>query len=309
VVVRPNGQPLYTLVNPVDDALMGVTHVLRGEDLLSSTPRQIALYNAMFEAGITKFIPQFGHLPYVMGEGNKKLSKRDPQANLFHHRDRGFIPEGLLNYLALLGWGLSADQDIFTMDELAAAFDVKNVNPNPARFDQKKADAINAAHIRLLSADDFKSRLLPYLRSAGIVSANLTAEEDSILEAAAPLIQERVTVLSEAPDLISFLFKTAEQITIDEDAKDGMPENVAEVLTAAVAALTSIEEKDFKTETLQSALNHALIEVLELKPRFAFGPLRTGISGRRISPPLFESMEILGKSETIARLEAFARTV
>jgi glutamyl-tRNA synthetase len=147
VVVRPNGQPLYTLVNPVDDALMGVTHVLRGEDLLSSTPRQIALYNAMFEAGITKFIPQFGHLPYVMGEGNKKLSKRDPQANLFHHRDRGFIPEGLLNYLALLGWGLSADQDIFTMEELAAAFDVKNVNPNPARFDQKKADAINASHI------------------------------------------------------------------------------------------------------------------------------------------------------------------
>ena len=309
VVVRPNGQPLYTLVNPVDDALMGVTHVLRGEDLLSSTPRQIALYNAMYEAGITQFIPQFGHLPYVMGEGNKKLSKRDPQANLFHHRDRGFIPEGLLNYLALLGWGLSADQDIFTMDELAAAFDVKNVNPNPARFDQKKADAINAAHIRLLSIDDFKSRLLPYLQSAGVVGATLTASETAILDAAAPLIQERVTVLSEAPDLLSFLFKTADQITIDEDALAGMPDNVAEVLAAAVAALNPIDEKDFKTEPVQQALNHALIEVLELKPRFAFGPLRTGISGRRISPPLFESMEILGKAETIARLEAFARTV
>jgi glutamyl-tRNA synthetase len=309
VVVRPNGQPLYTLVNPVDDALMGVTHVLRGEDLLSSTPRQIALYNAMYEAGITQFIPQFGHLPYVMGEGNKKLSKRDPQANLFHHRDRGFIPEGLLNYLALLGWGLSADQDIFSMDELAAAFDVKNVNPNPARFDQKKADAINAAHIRLLTAEDFKSRLLPYLQSAGVLGATLSAKEESILEAAAPLIQERVTVLSEAPDLLGFLFKSADQITIDEDAKAGMPENVAEVLTAAVAALNSIDEKDFKTEAVQAALNHALIEVLALKPRFAFGPLRTGISGRRISPPLFESMEILGKSETIARLESFARTV
>jgi glutamyl-tRNA synthetase len=309
VVVRPNGQPLYTLVNPVDDALMGVTHVLRGEDLLSSTPRQIALYNAMFEAGITKFIPQFGHLPYVMGDGNKKLSKRDPQANLFHHRDRGFIPEGLLNYLALLGWGLSADQDIFTMDELAAAFDVKNVNPNPARFDQKKADAINASHLRLLTADDFKSRILPYLQSAGVVGATLTAAEDAILEAAAPLIQERVTVLSEAPELLSFLFVTADKITIDEDALAGMPENVGEVLAAAVSALTAIDEKDFKTEPVQNALNHALIEVLELKPRFAFGPLRTGISGRRISPPLFESMEILGKAETIARLEAFARTV
>ena len=309
VVVRPNGQPLYTLVNPVDDALMGVTHVLRGEDLLSSTPRQIALYNAMFEAGITKFIPQFGHLPYVMGEGNKKLSKRDPQANLFHHRDRGFIPEGLLNYLALLGWGLSADQDIFTMDELAAAFDVKNVNPNPARFDQKKADAINASHIRLLSPEDFKSRVVPYLQSAGIVGATLSANENEILDAACPLIQERVTVLSEAPELLSFLFKTADQITIDEDALAGMPENVAEVLAAAVAALQDINENEFKTEAVQNALNTALIEVLELKPRFAFGPLRTGISGRRISPPLFESMEILGKLETIARLEAFARSV
>ena len=309
VVVRPNGQPLYTLVNPVDDALMGVTHVLRGEDLLSSTPRQIALYNAMYEAGITKFIPQFGHLPYVMGDGNKKLSKRDPESNLFHHRDRGFIPEGLLNYLALLGWGLSADQDIFTLDELAGAFDVKNVNPNPARFDLKKAEAINAAHIRLLTIEDFKSRLIPYLQSAGVIGASVSSEEDAILSAAAPLIQERLQVLSEAPDLLSFLFKKSAEITIDEDALAGMPENVAEVLAAAVSAISEIEESNFKTAPVQEALNHALIEVLGLKPRFAFGPLRTGISGRRISPPLFESMEILGKSETIARLEAFARTV
>ena len=306
VVVRPNGQPLYTLVNPVDDALMGVTHVLRGEDLLSSTPRQIALYNAMYEAGITKFIPQFGHLPYVMGEGTKKLSKRDPEANLFHHRDRGFIPEGLLNYLSLLGWGLSADQDIFTMEELVAAFDVKNVNPNPARFDQKKADAINAAHIRLLTLDDFKSRLMPYLQSAGIVGATLTEQEDSILTAVAPLIQERLVVLSEAPDLVSFLFKSADQIVIEDDARAGLPENTAEVLNAAVAALEPIAEADFKTETVQAALQAALIDGLGLKPRVAFGPLRTGISGRRISPPLFESMEILGKAETIARLSAFA---
>jgi glutamyl-tRNA synthetase len=306
VVVRPNGQPLYTLVNPVDDALMGVTHVLRGEDLLSSTPRQIALYNAMYEAGITKFIPQFGHLPYVMGEGTKKLSKRDPEANLFHHRDRGFIPEGLLNYLSLLGWGLSADQDIFTMEELVAAFDVKNVNPNPARFDQKKADAINAAHIRLLTLDDFKSRLMPYLQSAGIVGATLSAKEDAILTAVAPLIQERLVVLSEAPDLVSFLFKAADQIVIEDDAKAGLPENTAEVLKAAVAALEPIADADFKTEPVQAALQAALIDGLGLKPRVAFGPLRTGISGRRISPPLFESMEILGKAETIARLNAFA---
>ena len=309
VVVRPNGQPLYTLVNPVDDALMRVTHVLRGEDLLSSTPRQIALYNALYEAGIAEWIPQFGHLPFVMGEGNKKLSKRDPESNLFHHRDRGFIPEGLLNYLALLGWGLSADQDIFTLEELVANFDVANVNPNPARFDQKKADAINAAHIRLLGAADFKNRLVPYLQSAGIVGAELTATEEAILDAAAPLIQERIVVLSEVVPMIGFLFKPASEITIEEDAKAGLPENSAAIANAAIAALEPITAEDFKTEAIQNALQTALIEVMELKPRVAFGPIRTAVSGRRVSPPLFESMEILGKDESLQRLKQFALTV
>jgi glutamyl-tRNA synthetase len=306
VVVRPNGQPLYTLVNPVDDALMGITHVLRGEDLLSSTPRQIALYNAMYEAGITKFIPQFGHLPFVMGEGNKKLSKRDPESNLFHHRDRGFIPEGLLNYLALLGWGFSADRDVFSLDEFVAAFDIANVNPNPARFDQKKADAINASQIRLLAADDFKSRILPYLQSAGVLGGTVTAEQEEILNAAAPLIQERITVLGEAPDLLAFLFKTAAEIVIEDDARNGLPENAAEIAHVSADALEAVAEAEFKTEHIQQVLNSLLIEKMELKPRVAFGPLRTAISGRRISPPLFESMEILGKAETVARLRAFA---
>ena len=305
VVVRPNGQPLYTLVNPVDDALMGITHVLRGEDLLSSTPRQIALYNAMFEAGITKFIPRFGHLPYVMGEGNKKLSKRDPESNLFHHKDRGFIPEGLLNYLALLGWGLSADRDVFSMDELAGAFDVESVNPNPARFDQKKADAINAAHIRLLAADDFEARIVPYLQSAGVVGAELSARDREILSAAAPLIQERIVVLSEVVAMLDFFF--VDEVKIHDDARDGLPENAGEIALAAAEALASLDS--FATEPIQLALNALLVEQMGLKPRVAFGPLRTAISGRRISPPLFESMEILGREATIARLKAFAAAV
>ena len=306
VVVRPNGQPLYTLVNPVDDALMGVTHVLRGEDLLSSTPRQIALYNAMFEAGITKFIPQFGHLPFVMGEGNKKLSKRDPESNLFHHRDRGFIPEGLLNYLALLGWSISADRDVFSLQEMVDAFDVKDVNPNPARFDQKKADSINASHIRLLSVEDFTKRIIPYLQSAGVVGKELTNKENEILKAAAPLIQERIVVLSEAVPMLSFLFVDSTKITIEEDAKTGLPVDSNEITQAAIEVLTEIADADFLTDNLQSALNKKLIEELGQKPRNAFGPLRTAISGRRVSPPLFESMEILGKAETLARLKAFA---
>jgi glutamyl-tRNA synthetase len=305
VVVRPNGEPLYTLVNPVDDALMGITHVLRGEDLLSSTPRQIALYNAMYEAGIANFIPQFGHLPFVMGEGNKKLSKRDPESNLLHHKQRGFIPEGLLNYLALLGWGLSADRDVFSMDEMAGAFDVHDVNPNPARFDQKKADAINAAHIRLLSADDFEARIVPYLQSAGLIGAELTDRDREILREAAPLIQERIVVLSEAVPMLDFFF--VDEVVIHDDARDGLPENAAEVALAAADAFESLAE--FKTEPIQLALNALLVEQMGLKPRVAFGPLRTAISGRRISPPLFESMEILGKVATLARLRAFAAAV
>ena len=307
VVVRPNGQPLYTLVNPVDDALMGVTHVLRGEDLLSSTPRQIALYNAMFEAGITKFIPQFGHLPFVMGEGNKKLSKRDPESNLFHHRDRGFIPEGLLNYLALLGWSISADRDVFSLDEMVKAFDVRDVNPNPARFDQKKADSINASHLRLLSLEDFTKRIIPYLQSAGVIGATVTDNELAILTEAAPLIQERIVVLSEAVPMLSFLFVSADQIVVEEDAKTGLPENSKEITEAAIAVLENLDV--FETAKIQEVLNQKLIEEMAQKPRNAFGPLRTAISGKRISPPLFESMEILGKAETLARLSLFARSL
>ena len=306
VVVRPNGHPLYTLVNPVDDALMGVTHVLRGEDLLSSTPRQIALYNAMVQTGITTFIPQFGHLPYVMGEGNKKLSKRDPESNLFHHRDRGFIPEGLLNYLALLGWGLSADQDIFTLQEMAKAFDVQDVNPNPARFDLKKADAINATHIRSLAAEDFANRLIPYLQKGEVLSTPPTPAQLEILGKGAPLIQERITVLGEAKDMLGFLFTDSSKITIDEDARKGLPENAKQIVAAATAAISDLD--DFTTDALHDLLNKVLVEDMGEKPKNAFGPLRTAITGRRVSPPLFESMEILGKAETLARLELFARS-
>ena len=293
VVVRPNGAPLYTFVNPVDDALMGVTHVLRGEDLLSSTPRQIALYTALIAIGITEFIPRFGHLPYVMGEGNKKLSKRDPESSLFHHRDRGFVPEGLLNYLSLLGWSLSGDQDVFSIDEMVAAFDVEDVNPNPARFDIKKAESINGDHIRLLSIDDFASRLEPYL--GDLVS---TDAHRALLRAAAPLVQERMQLLGEAPGLLTFLFQSDDEVTFDADALPGA--EGAEVLDAALAVLPGIP--NFTHEGIEQALRAELIEARGMKPRNAFGPLRTAISGRRISPPLFESMELLGRDSSIARI-------
>jgi glutamyl-tRNA synthetase len=291
VVVRPNGAPLYTFVNPVDDALMGVTHVLRGEDLLSSTPRQIALYTALVEIGLTEFIPQFGHLPFVMGDGNKKLSKREPESNLFHHRDRGFIPEGLLNYLSLLGWSLTHDRDVFSQDEMVAAFDVVNVNPNPARFDLKKAESINGDHIRLLSVDDLATRLEPYLPMV------VSDADRQLLRLATPLVQERMQLLGEAPALLGFLF--TDQFDYDADALPG-PE-APQVLDAALAALSPLAH--WQHEQIEAALRGALIDQLGLKPRLAFGALRTALSGKRISPPLFESMELLGKEPTLARLE------
>ncbi|WP_336857311.1 glutamate--tRNA ligase [Sinomonas albida] len=303
VVVRADGSPLYTLVNPVDDALMGITHVLRGEDLLSSTPRQVALYHALHAVGVASYMPLFGHLPYVLGEGNKKLSKRDPQSNLFHHRDRGFIPEGLLNYLALLGWSLSADEDIFTVQQLVENFDISSVLPNPARFDQKKAEAINGTHVRLLEAADFRDRLVPYLRAAHVVGETLTPREEAILTEAAPLIQERITLLGEAPGMIGFLFAEDSAIEVEDDARKGLPENVADVVGAAIAALEPLE--DWTAEAIQDALRAALVEGLGIKPRLAFGPVRTAVSGRRVSPPLFESMVILGKDSSLARLKAF----
>lgn len=306
VLVRPNGAPLYTFVNPVDDALMGVTHVLRGEDLLSSTPRQIALYLALIEVGVATAIPQFGHLPFVMGEGNKKLSKRDPESNLFHHRDRGFIPEGLLNYLALLGWSIAADRDVFSLQELVDAFDLANVNPNPARFDVKKAESINGDHIRMLTPEDFADRLVPYLAAAGIVEQPLSDREQEILDAAAPLVQERMALLGEAPGMLGFLFTTADALVYDEDALAGLPADAAAVITASAEALGAIAEDRWGHLVIQEALQAALIDGLGLKPRVAFGPVRTAVSGRRVSPPLFESLQLLGRSESLARLARLA---
>jgi glutamyl-tRNA synthetase len=302
VLVRPNGVPLYTFVNPLDDALMGITHVLRGEDILSSTPRQIALYEALVEIGITTYIPRFGHLPYVMGEGNKKLSKRDPESNLFHHRDNGFIPEGLVNYLALLGWSLSHERDVFSLDEMVAAFDVADVNPNPARFDHKKAESINGDHIRLLEPADFASRLMPYLTE--FIADPPTDEQHATLVAAAPLVQERMQLLGEAPGLLGFLFTSDAALEYDDDALKTLGDTSGDVLRASIAALAGVGE--WSHEGLESALRTELVEGLGLKPRVAFGPLRVAISGRRVSPPLFESMEILGRESTIARLEKLA---
>ena len=296
-LTRATGEPLYTLVNPVDDALMKITHVLRGEDLLPSTPRQIALYQALMRIGVADRVPEFAHLPTVLGEGTKKLSKRDPQSNLFLHRDRGFLPEGLLNYLALLGWGIADDRDVFTLEEMVAAFDVVDVNSNPARFDQKKADAINAEHIRRLEPAEFTGRLREYFDDHG----HDTGLDEAGFAAAAELVQTRIVVLSDAWELLKFFNDDAYELDPRAAAKE-LGDDAAPVLDAAIGALDGVPE--WSAGAIEEALKAALLDGLQLKPRKAFGPIRVAVTGSTVSPPLFESLELLGRERSLRRLRA-----
>jgi glutamyl-tRNA synthetase len=301
VIVRANGEPLYPLVNPVDDALMNITHVLRGEDLLPSTPRQIVLYEALAQIGVgSGRTPVFGHLPTVLGEGNRRLSKRDKGSGLAEYQEKGYLPEALLNYLALLGWSIAEDRDVFTLEEMVAAFDIRRVNANPARFDPKKAEAINASHIRLLKPAELTERLVPFLASAGLISDPPTPEQQHLLEAATPLVQERMNTLSEVVPMLGFLFLDDSAIQIDPAA--GLTVDSVPVLRAAREALAEVDP--FDSSSIEAALRASLIEDLGLKPKLAFGPVRAAITGRRISPPLFESIELLGRESALARISA-----
>jgi glutamyl-tRNA synthetase len=298
VLVRANGEPLYTLVNPVDDALMRITHVLRGEDLLSSTPRQLALYEALAAIGVSDgTTPRFGHLPYVMGEGNRKLSKRDPESSLQWYRDEGYLPEALLNYLGLLGWSMGEDREFFGKDEMAAGFTLERVSQNPARFDLKKCTAINGDWIRTLAPDDLAARIVPYLARAGVVGDPPTAEQQRILTAAVPLVQERMETLGQSVPMLSFLL--TDRPERDPEAWAALAD-ARPALTAALHALDALDE--WRAPDIETALRAALVEGLGLKPKVAFGPVRVAVTGRRVSPPLFESLEILGRERTLSRL-------
>ncbi len=299
-IVRANGAPLYTLVNPVDDALMEITHVLRGEDLLSSTPRQIALYRALISLDvIPDRVPHFGHLPYVLGEGTKKLSKRDPESSLNLYRDRGFLPAGLINYLALLGWSIAEDRDIFTLDEMVAAFDIGAVNANPARFDLKKCEAINAVHLRELPLDDFVAACTPWL-SPPHAPWKPEAYDQAAFAALAPLAQTRLTVLSDITDNVDFLF-------LDEPAHDekswakAMKPGADAVLRTSrerLAALSSWSAEPLKEAVQSAGEEHGL------KLGKAQAPVRVAVTGRTVGLPLFESLEALGRERTLARVDA-----
>ena len=295
VLVRADGSPLYTLAVAVDDVMMGVTHVLRGEDLLSSTPRQIRVYQAM---GVKlEDYPAFAHLPFVMGQDNAKLSKRNGEVSIAWYREQGYLPEAICNYLALRGWSPGDDRENISMKELTELFTVEKVHSSPARFDMKKLEAINGDKIRALPLEEFASWTIPFLKKADVITGS--DDEIALVMKALPLIQERIVKLDEAPALLKFLF--VKNFAVDPEAAPKIADSAAkDVLKRSLKDLESLDS--WSHESIEAALRASLIEELGLKPRIAFTALRIATTGSTISPPLFESMELLGKQACLDRI-------
>jgi glutamyl-tRNA synthetase len=301
VLMRGDGSPLYTLAVAVDDVLMKITHIVRGEDLLSSTPRQIAVYRAM-DVPEAEF-PVFAHLPYVLGQDNQKLSKRNGVVSINWYQNEGFLPEAIDNYLALLGWSPGGNRELFTLDEMAAEFDLARVNKNAARFDPKKLEAINGDKIRALEPGDFVNRIIPFLHKRGLCSDPPAPQQAKVIRAAAPLIQERISRLTEAPGMLEFLLVDDDRFHVNpDDANKELTRDAVGTMKEAITALDDIEEWNWTAPAIEESLRDALIDGLGMKPRAAFAPLRVAVTGRRVSPPLFESMQLLGRKRTLARL-------
>jgi glutamyl-tRNA synthetase len=300
VLARADGSPLYTLAVAVDDVMMKITHVLRGEDLLSSTPRQIRVYQAM---GVPESeYPIFAHLPFVMGQDNAKLSKRNGEVSIAWYRERGFLPEAICNYLALLGWSPGDDKENITMQELVDLFTVERVNSSPARFDMKKLEAINGDKIRALTPDQFLKWAMPFLTQAKVITG--TVQEIELVKAALPIIQERIITLAEIPAMLNFLF--VKEFKVDEaEAPKLAEEGSQQILNRSLVELESLAKWDHTS--IEVILRKVLIEELGLKPRIAFSALRIAVTGSHISPPLFESMELLGKEGSINRIKSAIR--
>ena len=297
VLVRADGSPLYTLAVAVDDVLMKITHVLRGEDLLSSTPRQIRVYQAMGVA--PEDYPLFAHLPFVMGQDNAKLSKRNGEVSIAWYREAGYLPEAICNYLALLGWSPGEDREDVTMKELVELFTVERVHSSPARFDMKKLEAINGDKIRALSPGAFIDWSMPFLIRAGVVTG--TETEVELVKKALPIIQERITTLAEIPPMLKFLFTANFTVETDSATKisDEQSKKVLQVTLDRLSGLSAWEHA-----SIEAALRTALIDELGLKPRIAFGAVRIAVTGSHISPPLFESMELLGAQKSLERIKS-----
>jgi glutamyl-tRNA synthetase len=287
VLVRSDGRPTYNFANPVDDMLDGITHVIRGTDHVSNTPKQLQILKALGAEP-----PVYAHVPDVLGTDGKKLSKRHGAQSVEDFRERGYIPEALVNFLARLGWAYDDKTEVFSVDELLRVFSLERVSPSTAVFDYQKLEWLNGVHLRMLSPEEYADRVVRYLREQGI------EWDEQLVRKAAPLVQEKIATLAEFPDYARFLF---EDVPPDSALLDGR----ADVLAAAEDVLAGAEP--FDAETIERELR-ALAERLDLKPREAFQPIRIAVTGSKVSPGLFESIELLGRETALERIRS-ARAV
>ena len=283
VILRSDGRPTYNFANPVDDMLDGITHVIRGQDHVSNTPRQIPILRALGAE-----LPAYAHVPDVLGSDGKKLSKRHGAQSVEDLREQGYIPEAVVNFLARLGWAYDDKTEVFSREDLLRLFRLDRVSSSPAVFDYQKLAWLNGVHLRNLSQEEYADRVIGYLRDQGI------DWDEDLVRQAAPLVQEKIETLNQFPDYVRFLF---EDVQPDPSLVDGS----GPVLAEAESALAGLEP--FDAESIERELR-GLAERLELKPREAFQPIRVAVTGSKVSPGLFESLELLGRERSLRRLRA-----
>lgn len=296
ILVRSDGTPTYNFAVVCDDVNMKITHVIRGDDHLSNTPRQVLVYEALGYP-----VPTFAHLPMICGPDGKKLSKRHGAASVEEYRDMGYLPDALFNYLALLGWAPDGETTVFSRDEMAAKFTLERVSKKPSSLDYDKLEWINNHYIQAMGADAFAEACKPYLEQAGYEPSEAVLD---ICKAAYPLVNERVKLMTEVVPMIAYLLD--EEVELDEKSVDKVLRKEGKgAKTAILEGVTVLSECDWTLESIEAALR-GLLEKLDAKPRFVFQPLRVAVTGNMVSPPLFESIELLGRDRTIARLEKAA---
>jgi glutamyl-tRNA synthetase len=281
VIVRSDGRPTYNFVSPLEDMLDRITHVIRGQDHVPNTPKQLQIL-----AALGAELPRYAHVPLLNGPDGKRLSKRHGATSVEEFRGAGFIPEALVNYLALLGWSYDDHTELMTREELIERFSLQRVGKSAATFDYEKLTHMNGVYLRALQPDEYADRLVAYLREQGY------DWDEQLVRKVAPLVQEKIATLGEFPRFALFFF---ERVPPEEPLEDGA------VLPAAAEALAQIEP--FDAATIETALRE-LAERLDLKPRQAFQPIRLALTGSRVSPGLFESLELLGREESIERIRA-----
>jgi glutamyl-tRNA synthetase len=285
VLVRSDGRPTYNFVSPLEDRLDEITHVIRGQDHVPNTPKQLRILEALGAA-----VPTYAHVPLLNGPDGRKLSKRvHGTVAVEDFRREGYIPEALVNYLALLGWSYDDRTELMTRKELIERFSLERVGKSAATFDYEKLTHMNGVYLRALPPDEYADRLTAYLREQGY------DWDERLVRRAAPLVQEKIATLGEFPRFAGFFFRRIEP---------GEPVGNGRVLPAAAEALADVEP--FEAERIEAALR-GLAERLGLKPRQAFQPIRLALTGSSVSPGLFESLEVLGKEESLARITASSR--